>query len=525
MSTTPLDIAKHGSGPSPRRRARWRWLAVLAVALLWPGGLVGSHAADETAEAPAAQVQVDAPAAAEGEHAAEQEPAAEHSDPVAPVLLGVIVLLLAARVAGHLMELVSQPAVLGELTVGIILGNLTLLGIDWLEFLKVDYSRNYAINISDYADLAGVAIDMMARIGVVLLLFQVGLETSMTQMKKVGASAMVVAIVGVVAPLGLGFGAGFVLLPDEHWALHLFLGATLCATSVGITARVLQDLKKESTPAAQVILGAAVIDDVLGLIILALVEGIISAADAANGAAGGASGAGGGFSAMDMVLIITKAGGFLIGALIFGQMLSRHHLRFANYLRGRGLLVVAAIAFCFALAWLASFMGLAPIVGAFAAGLLLDKVTYHELADRRGERELEEAIRPVADLLVPIFFVMMGIQVDVSQFADPSVLMLAGALTVIAIIGKQVCGLGVLQPGADRMSIGLGMIPRGEVGLIFAAIGRELTLGDERVINPGTYGAIVLMVILTTMVTPPLLKWSLLRHERKTSGQEPKQTQ
>jgi Kef-type K+ transport system membrane component KefB len=348
----------------------------------------------------------------------------------------------------------------------------------------------------------------MARIGVILLLFQVGLETSMAQMKKVGASAMVVAIIGVVAPLGLGFGAGALLLPDHHWAVHLFLGATLCATSVGITARVLQDLQTESTHAAQVILGAAVIDDVLGLIILALVQGIISA------------GGEGGFSAMDMMWIIAKAGGFLIGALVFGQMLSRHHLRFANYLRGRGLLVVAAIAFCFAAAWLASFMGLAPIVGAFAAGLLLDKVTYHELVDQRGERELEEAIRPVADLLVPIFFVMMGIQVDVSQFADPSVLLLAGALTVVAIISKQVCGLGVLTPGSDRLSIGLGMIPRGEVGLIFAAIGRELTLGDERVIDPGTYGAIVLMVILTTMVTPPLLKWSLLRHERKKTHRQ-----
>lgn len=507
MSITPITLPT-ATRLRHKPRGRWRWLAVLTVALLWPGGLVHSQPANEPADTPAAQTPVQTPA---GQEPSEQA-AAEHSDPVAPVLLGIVILLLAARVAGHLTETVGQPAVLGELTVGIILGNLTLLGVDWLEFLKVDYSRNYAINISDYADLAGVAIDMLARIGVVLLLFQVGLETSMAQMKKVGASAMVVAIVGVVAPLGLGFAAGALLLPEHHWAVHLFLGATLCATSVGITARVLQDLRKEKTHAAQVILGAAVIDDVLGLIILALVEGIIAAA--------GSNAGDGGFSLMDMVWIIAKAGGFLIGALVFGQMFSRHHLRFANYLRGRGLLVVAAIAFCFTLAWLASFMGLAPIVGAFAAGLLLDKVTYHELADQRGERELEEAIRPVADLLVPIFFVMMGIQVDIRQFADPSVLMLAGALTIVAIIGKQVCGLGVLTRGSDRLSIGLGMIPRGEVGLIFAAIGRELTLGDERVIDPGTYGAIVLMVILTTMVTPPLLKWSLLRHERPSDACE-----
>lgn len=508
-----MDTGSMIKPPTPRRGPRWRWAAVLAVALLWPGGLI--HSADEDTPPPQNQSQVttqnqnEAPTGAnEGDQGDESGSAAEHGDPVAPVLMGIVILLLAARLAGHLTEQIGQPAVLGELTVGIILGNLALVGFDGLAFLKVDYSQHYAIDISDYADLAGVAIDMMARIGVVLLLFQVGLETSMTQMKKVGASAAAVAIIGVVAPLGLGYGAGALLLPEQHWGLHLFLGATLCATSVGITARVLQDLKRESTQAGQIILGAAVIDDVLGLVILALVEGVINAA----------GGNGGQFSGMDMVWIIVKAGGFLAAALVFGQMASRHHLRFANYLRGRGLLVVAAIAFCFVMAWIASVMGLAPIVGAFAAGLLLDKVTYHELVAQRGEHELEDAIRPVADLLVPIFFVMMGIQVDVSQFADPSVITLAAALTVVAIIGKQACGLGVLERGGDRMSVGLGMIPRGEVGLIFAAIGRELTVGDERVIDPGTYGAIVLMVILTTLVTPPLLKWSLLRHDRKTGN-------
>ena len=173
---------------------------------------------------------------------------------------------------------------------------------------------------------------------------------------------------------------------------------------------------------------------------------------------------------------------------------------------------IASLAFCFTLAWLSSEVGLAPIVGAFAAGLILERVQYRELADREGLHDLEKLIKPLADLFVPIFFVMMGIQVNLASFADPHVLGLAAVLIVAAVIGKQLCGLGALERGLDRRSIGIGMIPRGEVGLIFAAIGRQLQVGGQRVVDEGVYSALILMVIATTLITPPLLKWSLDRH-------------
>jgi Kef-type K+ transport system membrane component KefB len=331
----------------------------------------------------------------------------------------------------------------------------------------------------------------------------VGLETSVADLRKVGASAFLVATVGVAVPMALGWFCGRLLMPSAHWAMHMFLGATLTATSVGITARVLRDLDRMATQEAKIILGAAVIDDVLGLLVLALAQGIITALAAGEGAAD--------FDWLDLVTIIGKAVAFLIGSLLLGQYISRPLFKVASYLRGGGVLVVTALAFCFAFSWLADAMGLAPIVGAFAAGLVLEKVHYQELAGREGQHDLEELIRPIADLLVPIFFVMIGFQVDLSRFAHWEVLGLAGALTVAAFLGKQVCGLGVLERGLDRVSVGIGMVPRGEVGLIVAAIGRQMRLGDQRIVDDGTYAALVLTVMATTVVTPPLLKWSLAR--------------
>jgi len=199
--------------------------------------------------------------------------------------------------------------------------------------------------------------------------------------------------------------------------------------------------------------------------------------------------------------------------LVLGQFVSRPLFKIANYLRGKGLLVITGLAICFIFAWAANAVGLAPIVGAFAAGLILEKVQYRELAERNGNHELEEVIEPIADLLVPIFFVVMGIHVDLRSFVDPSVLGLAAALTVAAIVGKQVCSFGVVEKGIDRLSVGLGMIPRGEVGLIFAAIGLQLRHGSERIVDNHIYSALVVMVMVTTMVTPPLLQWSLNRHK------------
>jgi Kef-type K+ transport system membrane component KefB len=173
-------------------------------------------------------------------------------------------------------------------------------------------------------------------------------------------------------------------------------------------------------------------------------------------------------------------------------------------------LLALGLAFCFLLSWLASAIGLAPIVGAFAAGLILEQVHYRDFTDR-GEHHLEELVQPISAFLVPVFFVLMGMHTDLRSFAQPGVLSLAGALVAVAIIGKQACYFGVIGKGIDRLSVGIGMIPRGEVGLIFANIGIALTVKGERVIDAATYSAVVVMVIATTMVTPPLLKWSLNR--------------
>jgi Kef-type K+ transport system membrane component KefB len=309
----------------------------------------------------------------------------------------------------------------------------------------------------------------------------------------------------------LGWGFGYLLLPEHVWAVHMFLGAALCATSVGITARVLQDLGQAQRRESQIVLGAAVIDDVLGLVVLALVSGVVEAMNVA--AMGGEAQ----FSASTIGIIVLKATAFLVIALVLGQFISRPLFKIASYLRGRGLLIVSSLAFCFLFAWAADAAGLATIVGAFAAGLVLEDAHYEELLEDHREHDLESLLRPLADLLVPIFFVEMGMHVDLLSFIQPKILMLAGGLSLIAIVGKLACSFGVLEKGLDRLSVGIGMIPRGEVGLIFAAIGLRLHIGGEQILDESTYSALVVMVIATTVVTPPLLKWSLHRPRSETA--------
>jgi Kef-type K+ transport system membrane component KefB len=405
-----------------------------------------------------------------------------HADPVANVALWLVVILLAAKLGGDLAVRIGQPSVLGELVVGVVMGNLALAGFSGLEPIKAD-----------------PFIEMFARVGVLILLFEVGLESTVGQMLKVGWSSLLVAGLGVIAPFALGWAVGAWLLPDQSMYVHAFLGATLTATSVGITARVLKDLGSSQSDEARVILGAAVIDDVFGLVILAVVTSAIAAADV-----------GGSVATSDITLMIGKAAGFLVGALVLGVLFSKKLFSLASRLRSRGVLVAVGLAFCFFLSWLASLIGLAPIVGAFAAGLILEDVHYRDFV-ARGEHGLEELIHPISSFLVPIFFVLMGMRTDLGSFMQPGVLGLAAALTIAAIIGKQACALGVVGKGVDRLTVGLGMVPRGEVGLIFANIGLALSVAGERIISDATYSAVVVMVIVTTMVTPPALKWSLGR--------------
>ncbi len=422
-----------------------------------------------------------------GEEAAGEEPANESKNEVADVLLGLIIILLAAKLGGDVFERFHQPAVLGELVLGMVIGNMTLVGFNFFEVFQ-----------------HSLTLEVLAEIGVIILLFMVGLESSVAEMMKVGTASFMVATFGVVAPFFLGWGVSLLFLPEHSVYVHMFIGATLTATSVGITARVLKDIGKIRTREAKIILGAAVIDDIMGLVILAVVTGIIAAAG--NG--------GEGISSFQIFIIIAKAIGFVVGAIVIGQFLMPHIFKVGSKFKVSGVLLSIALMVCFTLAFVADQIGLAPIVGAFAAGLIMDKLYYKDFTDR-GEHHIEELIEPIGVFLIPIFFVHMGMNVDLVTFGNTSILLFAGVMTLVAIIGKQACSLAIFDKSINRMAIGLGMIPRGEVGLIFAAIGSKLVLNGEKIIDSGTYSAVVIMVMVTTLVTPPLLKISLLKGDKR----------
>jgi len=363
----------------------------------------------------------------------------------------------------------GQPPVLGELLMGVLLGNLHLFGITALDSLR----DNEMLRVT-------------AEIGAILLLFEVGVESDLVQLLAVGWSSLLVATLGVIIPMVLGYAASAWLLPDASWLTHLFVGGTLTATSVGITARVLKDLGKSNTKEARIILGAAVADDVIGLVVLAVVSGLVHAVST------GSSGATASVNWLDIIWITVKASAFLVIAVVVGRFWSRRVFVHAARLRVAGTL-------------------LAPIVGAFAAGVVLEEFHYQPFRDR-GERRVEELLFPITTLIVPVFFVAMGLRVDLSGFASVAVLKFAGLIALIAILGKQICGWGVLERGVNRIAVGVGMIPRGEVGLIFAGLGSSLILQGRPVLEPTTFSALVLVVMLTTFITPPVLKMVFARN-------------
>lgn len=397
--------------------------------------------------------------------------------------LGALALVVVgARLGAALFRRLGQPEVLGELLVGVVIGNLGLVGLHAFD----GFSR-----------MAG--LDLLAEIGVLFLLFMVGLESDLGQMMKVGTSSLLVAVLGVAAPIALGLLVSRLFHPALPSPVHWFVAATLCATSVGIAARVLAGLKRTTSAEGRIILGAAVIDDVLGLVVLAVVTGVITAQSDGRS-----------FEAGALYAVVGKAVGFLLAAVLAGRWLSRHTFRVAARLEAESLLLSLALGFCFALSWLAGRMGLAPIVGAFAAGLVLEDGHVQALRDRdRERRSVKQLIEPLAAFLTPVFFVLMGARVDLGAFAAPGVALFSLALTLAAVAGKQLCALGVLERGVDRVAVGLGMIPRGEVGLIFAGIGATLSLAGAPVVDARTYAALVGMVALTTLLAPPLLAWRL----------------
>jgi Kef-type K+ transport system membrane component KefB len=450
-----------------------------------------------------------------------------HSDPIAPVLLSMTGILFVALLGRFGARKLGLPSVLGELSMGILIGNIAyLMGFDLVmvlregpaffdavkELLHCDSAQLaciHAISVDKMehilallrgphgSELIQVAqtLDVFSRYGIIFLLFMVGLRTSIDEMRQVGPDSLRVAVIGVALPFALGFASSRLLIPDIALHTSLFLGAALGATSVGISVMVLQELKMESSKVARIILGAAVIDDILGLLLLSVVSGIVVT---------------GGIELGQILIVILITSLFLAGAIYLGPWLLKliiHLMRHLDLLEAK---MFVSFLFVMALAWMANLAGLATIVGAFTAGLIMQDAYFRHWGHEREHTVcIRDLIMPLEVILVPIFFVLMGIQVKLEAFTDWHILMLSTGLLVAAIAGKLLAGYGASRDN-NRWAIGIGMLPRGEVGLIFAAIGKSLD-----VINDALFSAIVLMVILTTLLAPPLLKYSL---QKKSGG-------
>ena len=403
-------------------------------------------------------------------------PATGPSDELGRLALGLAIVAVAAIAGSHLAVRFGQPSVLGELVAGVLLGNLP--GLARLRFLGTD---SY--------------LDILSRVGMLLLLFEVGLGLSVRDLFSIGPSSLLVAAIGTIASLALGAGAAALLMPTAPTATLVFLGAALTATSVGITARVLKDLGASRSNEAKIILGAAVVDDVLALIVLGAVTAWV------GGQATGATGA------LPTIALIMKTTGFLVLATVLGAKLTPMWFRQAARLHSHGALLAIGLAFCFLVSWAASAVGLAALVGAFAAGLVLED-THSELFVQRGESSLGELLQPMIAFLVPVFFVLVGFRTNLRAMASPVLLIMPFVLTIAAVMGKLVSGAGVLGRRARRLTVAIGMIPRGEVTLVFAALGATLQAGQKPLLDERGYTALVGVVILTTLVTPAALKWS-----------------
>jgi Kef-type K+ transport system membrane component KefB len=391
---------------------------------------------------------------------------------VGDVLLDILVVLVAAKVAAEIAERIGFPPVVAEILAGVVIGP-SVLGL-------VGHEDTLLV---------------LGEIGVILLLLQVGMEMDLEELTAVGRSALSVALIGVAVPMASGFAVGQLLGYGTNTSL--FLGAALAATSVGITARVFSDLRALASVEARTVLGAAVVDDVLGLVILTVVVRIVSE---------------GSVSAASVLGIVGVAIGFLVVTTFLGSRVAPALFRFIDRnSRSAGTLVVLALAFTLAFAQLAEAAKLAPIVGAFVAGLALSKSSESE----RITRDLA----PVGHLFIPVFFLEIGIAARVEEFFDLGVLGTAGALLVVAVVGKLVAAAGAARSPGDKALIGFGMLPRGEVGLIFATIGLQ-----EGVFGRDLYAALLLVVLATTLMAPPLLRWRLRRvqRSRRTEPAEPR---
>jgi Kef-type K+ transport system membrane component KefB len=395
-------------------------------------------------------------------------------------------ILVAGKLGGEVALRLRQPVVLGEIACGVVLGNLPIPGLEHIAH--------------------GREIGFAAELGVMLLLFQVGLESSVREMAQVAPRAGAIAVLGVLFPSVLGVGASKLLLPEAPLAVHVFIGATLCATSVGVTASVLKDAGVLATEEARMILGAAVIDDVLGLLVLAVVSAVAMT--------------GGGMPDWwTIARIAAIAIAFVVGALAIGLWAFRRVYRVAAVLRAPHVLGALSVAACLLLAGASAAAGLAAIVGAYAAGLLLDDVSVRPFDDDAGTgvHKVETFVAPIVAVFAPVFFVRTGMNVKLSGL-DGSTIALTVVLVVTAIAGKLLSGFGVRGKGTDRLTIGLGMLPRGEVGLIFADAGARLAPGGTPLLSPGVYAALVMAVFVTTLVAPPALLARIRTRQRQAAA-------
>lgn len=412
------------------------------------------------------------------------------------VLLSLAAIYFASKIGGELCVLIDLPPVLGELVGGVLIGVSALRLLMFAEGGE-DGSHSLIMQlIQSTSPMSSEAfahvfhaqseiISVLAEVGVVVLLFEIGLESELEELLKVGIQSTVVAVIGVAVPFVLGT-AGLMLLFHTPAVPAIFAGAALTATSIGITAKVLAEMQKLNTREGQIIVGAAVIDDVLGIIVLAVVAGL--ARD-------------GQVNVLDVIGLILSAATFFVGAIWLGRLLNPGFVSLVSTMQTRGQVLLTALFFALILAYTSATIHLEAILGAFAAGLIL--------AETEKREEIRSQVAPIADVLMPVFFVVVGARTDVSvlnPFVPENVqgLVIAAFLIIVAILGKVTTGFGVFgQPGINRLAIGVGMIPRGEVGLVFAAIGAATGALSESL-----NAAIIVMVILTTFLAPPLLRWA-----------------
>ena len=454
-----------------------------------------------------------------------------HGDRFAPIYFLLFFIITGAVLGRFIAGKFNQPAVLGELIAGVVIGIVMYqLNSPVMTLIRhqddvnkivqssltedVTWEKAVRENLPDESfeeggygfemikimespefprfNLTVEAIFFLSTFGVLLLLFVVGLESNVQDMMNVGGASLSTAVIGVIVPSVLGYVTSMLLLPDHDPNFYLFMGATLCATSIGITARVFKDLGKLNIPEAKIVLGAAVIDDILGLIILAVVAGIISS---------------GSLEISTIGIILLKAVLFLGITLFIGAKFLRQQIKVAAILDNKNIRLLFPFALLVLLAWVSDKIGLASIVGAFTAGLII-KEEYFNDALKDKHRTVKSVIEPIETIFAPVFFVIMGLQVDLSAFVNFNILGVALTLTVVAIVGKLVSG--VFAKGMDKKIIGIGMVPRGEVGLIFASIGKSIG-----VLNGTLFSGIIIIVILTTFITPPALKWAFESYDKK----------